>query len=75
VRKTLIPVTIALLMAAAPAFAANEYFVVQHPSSKTCSVSKTKPDGKASIKVGKTSYKTAAEANAAMKAAPECKKK
>lgn len=73
--RKLVCATIALMFAAAPAFAATQYFVAQKASDKSCSVVTTKPDGKASMMVGKTPYKTEAEATAAMKAAAECKKK
>ena len=72
--KKLISVAIIAAFAVAPAFAATEYFVAQKASDKSCSVSTTKPDGKAQMMVGKSSYKTKAEADAAMKAAAECKK-
>ncbi|WP_137935276.1 hypothetical protein [Mesorhizobium comanense] len=73
--RKLLSAAIVVLIAGAPAFAATEYFVAQKASDKTCSVDKTKPDGKTAMMVGKTSYKTEAEATAAMKAAAECKKK
>ena len=65
---------VSMLLAAAPASAATEYYVAQKASDKTCSVVKTKPDGTTMMMIGKASYKTEAEANAAMKAAAECKK-
>jgi hypothetical protein len=71
--KKLISSAIMLLIAGAPAFAATEYFVVQKAGAKTCSVSKTKPDGMTAMMVGTTSFKTKAAASAAMKAAAECK--
>jgi len=73
--KRLLSAAIMAMFATAPAFAATEYFVAQKASDKTCSVATTKPDGKTAMVVGKTSYKTEAEATAAMKAAAECKKK
>jgi predicted S18 family serine protease len=44
--RKLMPALLTLVLAAAPAFAATEYFVAQKASDKTCSVVKTKPDGK-----------------------------
>ncbi|WP_246676979.1 MULTISPECIES: hypothetical protein [unclassified Mesorhizobium] len=73
--RRLVSAAIIAVFAAAPAFAATEYFVAQKVSDKTCSVATTKPDGKTVMMVGKTSYKTEAAATAAMKAAMECKKK
>ncbi len=70
--KKLVSIAIVAIIAATPAFAATEYFVAQKASDKSCSVSTTKPDG---MMVGKSSYKTEAEATTAMKAAAECKKK
>lgn len=72
--KKLLSAAIMVMFAAAPALAATEYFVAQKASDKTCSVATTKPDGKATMMVGKSSYKTEAEATAAMKTAAECKK-
>ncbi len=73
--KKLVSIAIVAIIAATPAFAATEYFVAQKASDKSCSVSTTKPDGKSAMMVGKSSYKTEAEATTAMKAAAECKKK
>jgi hypothetical protein len=73
--RKLLSAAIVVLIAAAPAFAATEYFVVQKAADKSCSVAVVKPDGKATMMVGKASYKTEAEATAAMKVAVECKKK
>ena len=63
-----------ILALTAPALAA-EFFVAQSAADKTCSVVEAKPDGKTATMVGKASYKTKAEAETAMAAAPECKKK
>jgi hypothetical protein len=73
--KKLLPALLALLLAAAPAFAATEYFVAQKASDKTCSIVKTKPDGKTAMMIGTSSYKTEALAKAAMAKAAECQKK
>jgi hypothetical protein len=58
-----------------PSLAATEYFVAQDAKTKKCSVVEKKPDGKVMMEIGKASYKTQAEADAAMKAATECKTK
>lgn len=54
------------------ASAADEFFVEQNVTTKKCGFSKTKPDGKTSVMIGTTSYKTKAEAKTARAAAPEC---
>lgn len=54
--------------------AADEYFVVQDPSTKKCKTRKKMPDGETLIVIGASSYKTIEEAKAAKKAAPECQK-
>ena len=61
----------AFILAFSPAFAA-EYHVAKEASTNKCEVTEKKPDGKMWMAVGKT-HKTKAEAEAAMKAAPECK--
>jgi hypothetical protein len=58
---------------AAPAFAATEYYVAQDAKTHACSVTDKKPDGTAAMMIGKTAYETKAKAEAAMKAAAECK--
>jgi hypothetical protein len=58
---------------AAPAFAA-EFYVAQNAADKKCSVVEVKPDGKATMMVGKASYPTKADAEKAMQVAAECKK-
>jgi hypothetical protein len=73
--RKLMPALLTLVLAAAPAFAATEYFVAQKAGDKTCSVVKTKPDGKTAMMIGTSSYKTAAQAKAAMAKAAECQKK
>jgi hypothetical protein len=72
--KKLLPALLAALFAAAPAFAATEYFVAQKASDKSCSVVNKKPDGKTAMMIGTASYKTQALAKAAMTKAAECKK-
>jgi hypothetical protein len=73
--KKLLPALLAVLFAAAPAFAATEYFVAQKVSDKTCSIVTTKPDGKTAMMVGTSSYKTEALAKAAMTKSVDCHKK
>ena len=55
-----------------PAFAAD-FYVAQNATSHKCSVMSKKPDGKTMMMIGKVSYKSQADAEAAMKAAKECK--
>jgi hypothetical protein len=64
---------LALVAFSTPAFAANEWYVVKNESTKKCEVTETKADGKTMMEVGKTGFKTKAEAETAMKAAAECK--
>jgi hypothetical protein len=54
------------------AVAAEEFYVVQNPKTKSCKISNKKDDGE-HIMIGAASYKTADEAKAAKNAAPECK--
>ena len=63
-----------ILALTAPALAA-EFFVAQNAADKTCAVVEAKPDGKTATMVGTASFKTKEEAEKAMAAAPECKKK
>ena len=58
---------------AAPSFAAVTFYVQQDAKTHKCSVATTKPDGKATMMIGTASYATQAAADAAMKAAKECK--
>jgi len=60
---------------AMPALAATEYFVAQDATTKACSVVNAKPDGTKMMMIGTASYKTTADADAALKAAAECKQK
>jgi hypothetical protein len=71
-RKYLIMVAMAVSFAA-PAFAATDFYVQQDAKTHKCSVASTKPDGKTMMMIGKVSYKSQADAEAAMKAAKECK--
>jgi hypothetical protein len=58
---------------AAPSFAATTFYVQQDAKTQKCSVATTKPDGTKLVMVGKVTYTTQAAADAAMKAAKECK--
>ena len=60
---------------AAPAFAATDYYVAQNATDKKCEVTDKLPDGKTWMEIGKTSYKTKAEAEKALDASAECKSK
>jgi hypothetical protein len=52
-----------------------EFYVTQDPVTKNCDIVETKPDGKAKIMVGASSYATKDEAKAARrKASDECRK-
>jgi hypothetical protein len=58
---------------AAPSFAATDYYVAQDAKTHKCSVVTTKPDGKTLMMIGTAAYKSQADADAAQKAAKECK--
>ena len=66
-------ITAAILVAAfaMPAFAANEYYVVQDTVTKKCSIVEAEPTI-STIKVVGEAHKTMAEAEAAMKADKSC---
>ena len=74
-RKLLSYATIAALLAATSAFAASTYYVSQKAGGGACSVTTHKPDGTKVMMIGPTTYKTNADAEAAMKTAVECMKK
>ena len=67
-------VAVILTAFATPALAAEEWYVVQDPTTKKCDKTKKSPDGQTLVMVGTGSYATEDEAKAAMQAAPECKK-
>ncbi|TPK55913.1 hypothetical protein FJ546_28330 [Mesorhizobium sp. B2-4-19] len=56
------------------AFAATEYWVAKDAVSKQCEVVTKKPDGTLVIDLAKTTFKSEAEANDALKKMPSCKK-
>lgn len=56
-----------------PAFAVQDYYVVQDQASRKCFVVLHKPPITTMIVVGDTMYKTRAKAKAAMKAAKDCR--
>jgi hypothetical protein len=64
---------IAALLFVAPSFGATSYYVAHKPQSHACTVVTARPDGKAMLMVGHGSFATAAKANAALKAAADCK--
>lgn len=72
-KKFILLAGLAAMISAAPAFAAAEFYVGQDAATKKCSVSEKKPDGTKVMMVGKTSFKTKAEAEAAIKADKDCK--
>jgi hypothetical protein len=71
-----IATAIALLIQFTPsAFAdTTQYWVAKDAVSKQCEVVTKKPDGTLVIELTKTTYKTEAEANDALKKIPGCKK-
>jgi hypothetical protein len=54
------------------AVAAEEFYVVQNPKTKSCKISNKKDDGEM-VLIGTSSYPTVEEAKKAKNAAPECK--
>jgi hypothetical protein len=71
-RKILVTAVIAASLAA-PAFAATTYYVEKDSKTNKCSVATTKPDGKTEVMVGTATYTTKTAAEAALKAAADCK--
>jgi hypothetical protein len=71
-----IAIIVALLIQfSASAFAdTTRYWVAKDAVSKQCEVVTKNPDGTLVIALTKATYKTEAEANAAMKKLPDCKK-
>ncbi len=65
-------VAIMLTAFATPALA-EDWYVVQDPTTKKCDKSKKKPDGQSLVMVGAGPYATEDEAKAAMQSAAECK--
>jgi uncharacterized membrane protein len=63
---------VALAALVTPALAANEFYVVQNTVTKKCSIVELKPTVATITLVGKTVYKTQAEAEIAMKAEKVC---
>jgi hypothetical protein len=54
------------------AVAAEEFYVVQNPKTKSCKIS-NKKDNDNNVMIGTSSYPTVEEAKKAKNAAPECK--
>lgn len=52
---------------------AEDWYVVQDPTTKKCNKTRKKPDGTSVVMVGAGPYANEDEAKAAMQAAPECK--
>jgi hypothetical protein len=73
-RKLLPYASIAILISATSAFAASSYYVSQKAGGGACTVTTHKPDGKSAMMIGTGSYKSHSAAEAALKAAAECKK-
>ena len=69
-KYVVIPALLSLLVT--PAVAA-EYYLVQDPTTNKCKVVEEKPDGKSMVMIGTATYATKKEAQAAKKAAAECR--
>jgi hypothetical protein len=54
------------------AVAAEEFYVVQNPKTKSCKIS-NKKDNDNNVMIGTSSYPTVEDAKKAKNAAPECK--
>ena len=64
-----------LIQSPAPVFADTaQYWIAKDAVSKQCEVVTKEPDGTLVIKLSKTTYKSVAEANAALEKIPDCKK-
>ena len=74
-RKLLPTAAIAVLISATSVFAASTYYVSQKAGGGACSVTTKKPDGTKVMMIGTGTYKTHSAAEAALKAAAECKTK
>jgi hypothetical protein len=70
-KMTFIAATALVAMFTMPAFAANEFYLVQDGASKKCSVVEAKPTVTTTTIVGAV-HKTRTEAEAAMKAEKSC---
>ncbi len=56
----------------APAFAATEYWVVQNPTTKKCTIVEQKPTASTEVVIGNTAFKTRSEAETSMKTTKIC---
>ena len=74
-RKLLPLAALAVVLSATSVFAASTYYVSQKAGGGACSVTTKKPDGTKVMMIGTAYYKTKADAEYALKAAPECKTK
>jgi hypothetical protein len=71
--KRVLAMTVAIAALSAPAYAAGMYYVSQDAKSKACTVTETKPDGKAQMQMGDKGFATKVLAEAAMKTDKGCK--
>jgi hypothetical protein len=70
-KMTFIAATALVALFTMPAFAANEFYLVQDAGSKKCSIVEAKPTAATTMVVGAV-HKTRAEAETAMKAQKSC---
>jgi len=70
-KMTLIAAAALVASFAMPAFAANEFYLVQDTATKKCSIVEAKPTTAATMVVGAV-HKTRVEAETAMKADKSC---
>jgi hypothetical protein len=70
-KMTFIAATAFVALFAMPAFAANEFYLVQDATSKKCSIVEVKPSVATTTVVGAV-HKTRMEAETAMKAEKSC---
>jgi len=71
IKRTALSIAI-LAIGVSPTLAATHYYVEHAANDTKCHVATKRPDGKTAMAVG-TAHKTKAMAEAAMKAAAECK--
>ena len=63
--RVVLGTSLLVLLATTSPVLADEYWVSQDPTSKTCDIVDKMPDGKTAVMVGATSYPTKKEAHAA----------
>lgn len=71
-RKILLTAAVAVSFAV-PALAATSYYVAKDGKTHKCEITSAKPDGTAAVMIGTASYPSKTAAQAALKAAAECK--